>query len=341
MAQSSEAKGTDAPGLIAEGRAALLAGDKARAQALLEAVVRDDPENVEAWLWLSGAHTDPDEISYCLFHVLLIDPDNEQAHEGLAWVKETYGSVAPPLTAPDVAPEPQVDPQPSPPLQPESPPRLEESPAALVTPSRAYHPVDAATPQDTPVSTRRLFEAGLQVGAVGALLGLLRLVGMLRPGTLLLIRGQAGAIDAPSALLLAAGAALVHALALVVAWLVLSRSLARARRHDSRGDRAASLLRVAQALTPGYLAGLALLVAGVGLNWSERRWLPVVALVWGLLLIGGVWIGRRLVGLLHDAPISRERRALRLAWIVLPALLVALVGLGLAGLAVQALLRSL
>src|SRR3712207_6332499 len=76
--------------LVAEGRAALLAGEKARARSLLQIAVRDAPDNVEAWLWLSGTQSRPDEIAYCLSQVLRLDPDNQQAHEGLAWLAETF-----------------------------------------------------------------------------------------------------------------------------------------------------------------------------------------------------------------------------------------------------------
>src|SRR5687768_6903090 len=81
--------------LIAEGRDALLAGEKARAQALLQMAVRDEPDNVEAWLWLSGTHTRPEEMAYCLHQVLEREPDHPQAQEGLAWLANKYPPAEP------------------------------------------------------------------------------------------------------------------------------------------------------------------------------------------------------------------------------------------------------
>ncbi|MDQ5850528.1 MAG: tetratricopeptide repeat protein, partial [Chloroflexota bacterium] len=103
MVSPSRTRHTTTADLIAEGREALLAGDKARARALLEQAVEGAPDSVEAWLWLSGTHTAPDEMARCLRQVLALDPDNQQALEGLAWLAETYGLVTERLTA-----EPQL-----------------------------------------------------------------------------------------------------------------------------------------------------------------------------------------------------------------------------------------
>ena len=112
-------------------------------------------------------------------------------------------------------------------------------------------------------------------------------------------------------------------------------------RHDRRGDHFDTLVRTGQAFVPGYLVGAALVAAAVGLGWSDRRWLPVVLLIWALLLASAALIGRRVVRLLDLGHVRGARRAVQVARITVPALLVALLSLGLAGIVVQALLRVL
>lgn len=308
--------------LVAEGRAALLAGEKARAQRLLQLAIQDDPNNVEAWLWLSGTHTQPEEIAYCLRQVLARDPANSQALEGMAWLAETFDveRLAPAETGPAVEFS-------------NAAPR--QSPTALRQPgARAGHNRQPAA------SGAALVEAGLHVGGVGALIGLLRLTASLRPGTLLLIRGTHGAIGLATALALALGAALLHALALLVVWMILGRSISRAR-NDRRGDHFDSLLQAAHVFIPAYLVLPALLLAASGLDWSERRWLPLAMAIWGILLLSLIACGRRFGALMAAVRLSYDRRAVQIARILVPAFLIALLGLGLAGLAVQALLRAL
>ncbi len=308
--------------LVAEGRAALLAGEKARARSLLQIAIRDDPDNVEAWLWLSGTHTQPDEIAYCLRQVLARDPANPQAQEGLTWLAETFDSEQIGREQLAAAAQPVVEPP---------------APAPL----RVDRPVTTAPyAAQSAASGVALIEAGLHVAGVGALLGLLRLTASLRPGTLLLIRGAHGAIDLAASLGLAFGAALLHALALIVAWGLLGRSLSRAR-NDRRGDHFDSLLRAAHIFVPGYLILPALLLTAAGLGWSERRWMPLILAVWIMLLLSLIACGRRFAALVEAVRVSYDRRALQVARILVPAFLIALLGLGLAGLAVQALLRAL
>ena len=67
-----------------QGITALKAGDKARARQLFETALEENPEDAQAWLWLSGAvNTDEDRIA-CLRHVLSLAPDHAAARRGLA-----------------------------------------------------------------------------------------------------------------------------------------------------------------------------------------------------------------------------------------------------------------
>lgn len=69
---------------LKEGIAALKAGEKAKARALLMAVLEEDERHEQAWLWLSGAVDSVEERQICLENVLAINPQNEQAKRGLA-----------------------------------------------------------------------------------------------------------------------------------------------------------------------------------------------------------------------------------------------------------------
>ena len=324
MVSPSQTRHTTTADLIVEGRDALLAGDKVRARALLERAVEGAPDSVEAWLWLSGTHTAPDEMARCLRQVLAIDPDNQQALEGLAWLAETYGLVSERPTA-----EPRL---------PTTEARSSRSPGSRVEKGAVGWEATGGARRET--GSLQLLESALHVVGVGALLGLLRLTATLRPGTLLLLRGSEGPIGLAASLGLAAVAALLHGLALLFTWGVLSRSIS-SMRHDRRGDHFDSLVCTGQAFVPGYLVSAALLAAAMGLGWSDRRWLPVVLMVWGLVIASAALIARRVARLLDLGRVPRAQRAVRMARIAIPALLVALLGLGLAGIVVQALLRVL
>src|SRR5438552_1091733 len=74
----------DAERLLSAGIAALKAGDNARARELLGQAIRRNPRDERPWLWLSGAvETDP-ERRQCLERVLMLNPHNAAARNGLA-----------------------------------------------------------------------------------------------------------------------------------------------------------------------------------------------------------------------------------------------------------------
>lgn len=63
-------------------------GDKSRARDLLLAVTRQAPSQEEAWLWLAGvAETLPEARSY-LQTALALNPQNQQAQQGLHWIAQ-------------------------------------------------------------------------------------------------------------------------------------------------------------------------------------------------------------------------------------------------------------
>lgn len=67
-----------------QGIAALKAGDKQNAVKLLRLAIQENPNDVQAWLWLSGAVNSDQERIDCLHRVLKIDPNNQLAARGLA-----------------------------------------------------------------------------------------------------------------------------------------------------------------------------------------------------------------------------------------------------------------
>ncbi len=95
--------------VLREGIAAAKAGDKERARRLLLEVTERDERNEEAWLWLSGVVDDPEEVRICLENVLAINPANERARQGLAWVQKRLAqrpSAPPPPPPPPPVPSP-------------------------------------------------------------------------------------------------------------------------------------------------------------------------------------------------------------------------------------------
>ncbi len=72
------------PTLTQQGIEALKQGKKAEAKTFLDQAVIQNPKDVQAWLWLSGAADSDQERLNCLQRVLAIDPDNSAAASGLA-----------------------------------------------------------------------------------------------------------------------------------------------------------------------------------------------------------------------------------------------------------------
>src|SRR5438067_5166513 len=77
--------------LMRDGQAAAKRGDRAMARALLTQLLERDPHNEQAWMWLSGAVSDPQEQQTCLENALIINPQNAQARKGLQAVSVKTG----------------------------------------------------------------------------------------------------------------------------------------------------------------------------------------------------------------------------------------------------------
>lgn len=86
--------------LTQDGIAALKAGDKERAQKLFGAALEEDNDDLQAWLWLSGAvESDVDRLE-CLEQVLRIDPAHALASKGAAQLRARGVKPAEPAATP-------------------------------------------------------------------------------------------------------------------------------------------------------------------------------------------------------------------------------------------------
>ena len=61
----------------------LRGGNKARARELLTGLIKNDQNNAEYWVWLSGTMETPKERIYCLQTAFKLDPENAAAKRGL------------------------------------------------------------------------------------------------------------------------------------------------------------------------------------------------------------------------------------------------------------------
>ncbi|MGQ9927758.1 MAG: tetratricopeptide repeat protein [Chloroflexaceae bacterium] len=88
---------------------------KEEARQLFRLLTRQEPTNVQGWLWLAGVAENREERQAALERVLELDPDNEMAFKGLKALGVTPAVAAPPASA---------EPVPAPPVE-------EASPAAI------------------------------------------------------------------------------------------------------------------------------------------------------------------------------------------------------------------
>ena len=77
--------------MLYDGAVAVQQGNLERARDLLLQVVEQDEENVEAWLWLSGAVEELEDQRTALENVLALDPGNYHAQQGLEWLHRQHG----------------------------------------------------------------------------------------------------------------------------------------------------------------------------------------------------------------------------------------------------------
>lgn len=81
------------------------AGETRNAQRLLADVLKDDPDQVQAWFLLSHLVDAPEQQTAYLSKVLTLEPGHQQARQRLAWLRSgatggAVGSVPQPVTMP-------------------------------------------------------------------------------------------------------------------------------------------------------------------------------------------------------------------------------------------------
>jgi hypothetical protein len=327
--------------LIAAGRAALLDGDRERARTLLSQAVALDSRSDEAWVWLAGTYTDPQEMARCLQRALAINPQNEQAQDGLLWLAESHGltSITGAETQRATAPAPARAPVPHAPAP--------ASPAADEATHTGLPRARPATERPRRVSDRAirdsrswsgLLESALLPIMAGALLGLIRLTTWLWPATLTLVRADLGPIGWGGALGVALAAAATHGLALLPAWIALGWGVSRAREID-RGDLFDSLGRAGHVWTPAWVWSGSLVALLIGLRLGPLGWrlMSVTALL--LLATGLVLLLRRLWRLLGALEVGARERRRAAGRLIVTMILAAAPGLLLAGSITAGLLR--
>jgi hypothetical protein len=62
---------------------AIRAGRKDEGRQLLNLLIQQDPNNEQAWLWMSSVVDTDEKRARCLYHVLAVNPGNELARKGL------------------------------------------------------------------------------------------------------------------------------------------------------------------------------------------------------------------------------------------------------------------
>jgi hypothetical protein len=95
----------EAARLFQRGVAAARGGQRRLAAVLLGREVQLNPRHEMGWLWLSGVLDDPHEIAFCLRSVLSVNPHNQRARQGLAWLEQR--EMVPAQPAPSAVVEPQ------------------------------------------------------------------------------------------------------------------------------------------------------------------------------------------------------------------------------------------
>jgi hypothetical protein len=78
---------TSIENLLYQGALAVKEGRLEQAQQYLLEVIEHDEQNELAWLWLSGAVDDPADQQIALENVLAVNPTNQRALDGIAWLQ--------------------------------------------------------------------------------------------------------------------------------------------------------------------------------------------------------------------------------------------------------------
>lgn len=145
---------------LEQAKQAIRQGDKQTARRLLAGIIKSNPEDDQAWVWLAVAMEDPEAQEECLERALKINPANQQALRGLARLRKKT----------EAGPEPQpLTPAPITTVPSSSavvPPQRVEPTVAVVTPAKAAV-VPETEPNHDRVAGSRLW---LYIAGIGLVL---------------------------------------------------------------------------------------------------------------------------------------------------------------------------
>ncbi|HEU5102752.1 MAG TPA: tetratricopeptide repeat protein [Roseiflexaceae bacterium] len=141
--------------LLQQGIAAARAGRREEARQLLMQVVDVDERSEQGWLWLAGVVDDPADMRACLQNVLDLNPANQQARQGLAWIESRYGPPGLPAHPPE------------PPVSPTAPPVEREISVSPPQPAQTLAPTDDRRSYTGPTS-KLAAEAPIVAASVAA-----------------------------------------------------------------------------------------------------------------------------------------------------------------------------
>ena len=137
---------------LREGIAAFKAGNKSAARQILAAVVRAEPSDETAWLWLSTCVDTVEQKRSCLSRALAINPNNQNARKALAQLEQppqpSFEEIA---SAPPVPTTPQLETSAKPPIT------STDTPAPVLqktTPVNGSPPKQTTPSAQQPVQTR-------------------------------------------------------------------------------------------------------------------------------------------------------------------------------------------
>jgi hypothetical protein len=120
--------------MVREGIRAYRAGKKAEARTLLEKAAELDAYNEQAWMWLSAVVDTPEEQRICLENVLTINPNNQNATQGLQMLSGGTASAPPAAQSPKSASPFTTEDTPSS-VEWEQPPTATSSPSSSSRPA--------------------------------------------------------------------------------------------------------------------------------------------------------------------------------------------------------------
>ena len=69
---------------------AIHSGNKSEAQRYLKLVLRDDPKNVTAWLWLAGVTPSPQKARGYIARAEMLQPDHPAVEKAKKWVDKKH-----------------------------------------------------------------------------------------------------------------------------------------------------------------------------------------------------------------------------------------------------------